>query len=223
MSSVDASSLPRERALASGIVTLADGELLAIVLGTGTPKTPVLDLALGLLSDAGGLVALSRCSPSALSERRGIGPAKALRVCAGFELARRAAALSARPRERLSSSQAVAAYARLELGHLDHEEMWLLALDGQNGARAFRKVAQGGLHGCAVSARDVLRLALHEAASGFVLVHNHPSGDPTPSAEDIAMTRVLSEAAEIVGIALVDHVVVTRDAHASLLDLGILP
>ncbi|NUP06819.1 MAG: DNA repair protein RadC [Polyangiaceae bacterium] len=215
--------LPRERALAFGIAELADLELLAIVLGTGAARTPVVDLAARVMSQAGGLVGLARSSPAWLSDQPGIGQAKALRICAGFELARRAAALEVVGRTKLASSSDVAAYARARLGTLTHEEMWVLALDGQNGARAFRRVAQGGLHGCSVSARDILRVGLQEAASAIVLVHNHPSGDPTPSAEDIAMTRVLAEAADIVGIALVDHVVVAHDSYASLLDLGLLP
>lgn len=214
--------MPREKALAYGLETLADLELLAIIFGTGHAKATVSELSAQTLDRVGGLVALSRLSPVELASLPGLGPAKALRVAAGFELSRRAAVLAARPRARLSSSQEVAAFARAKLGRLDHEEMWLLALDGQNGARAFRRVAQGGLHGCSVSARDILRVALTEAASAIVLVHNHPSGDPTPSAEDIAMTRVLSEAGEVVGIALVDHVVVAAGAHASMLDLGLL-
>lgn len=215
--------LPRERALSLGLEPLADSELLALILGTGAARASALEVAHRALSELGGLVALCRASPALLAAQSGLGPAKALRVCAGFELARRASLLSAAPRERLSSSGEVASFARAKLAHLDHEEMWLLALDGQNGARAFRRLAQGGLHGCAVSARDILRVALLEAASAFVLVHNHPSGDSTPSAEDIAMTRIIAEAGELVGVALVDHVVVAARGHASLLDLGLLP
>jgi DNA repair protein RadC len=100
--------------------------------------------------------------------------------------------------------------------------MWLLALDGQNGLRSMRRIAQGGLHGCCVSARDILRAGLVEAASAIVLVHNHPSRDPTPSPEDVAMTRVVVDAGEVVGLPLVDHVVVAGSRHASMLDLGLL-
>lgn len=100
--------------------------------------------------------------------------------------------------------------------------MFVVSLDGQNGARSVRRVAQGGLHGCSVSARDILRVGLTEAASAIVLVHNHPSGDPTPSPEDIAMTRIVAEAAELVGMPLFDHVVIGRDRYVSMLDLGVL-
>lgn len=215
--------MPRERALSLGLSALGDAELLAIILGTGAVHLSVTAYAAALLDEVGGIERLARMAPRVLAAQPGLGTVKALRIAAGFELARRAKALEARPRARLGTSKEVAAYAAQRLSPLDHEEMWVVALDGQNGVRAFRRVAQGGLHGCSVAARDILRTALHEAASAMVLVHNHPSGDPTPSVEDIAMTRVVAEAADLVGIALVDHVVVSRGAHASMLDLGILP
>jgi DNA repair protein RadC len=110
-----------------------------------------------------------------------------------------------------------------EIGALAHEEMWVVCLDGRNRVRASRRVAQGGLHGCAVLPRDVLRVAVHEAASAIVLVHNHPSDDPTPSAEDLVMTRRAAEAAAIVGVPLVDHVIVAPSGrYTSMLDLGVL-
>ncbi|HVY47879.1 MAG TPA: JAB domain-containing protein, partial [Minicystis sp.] len=123
----------------------------------------------------------------------------------------------------LKSSDEVAAYAKARLGPLDHEQMWVFALDGRNGLRAVRRVAEGGLHGCSVAARDILRAALQDAASALVLVHNHPSGDPAPSVEDVAMTRIVESAAACVGTPLVDHVIVTSDGrHSSMLDLGLL-
>ena len=100
--------------------------------------------------------------------------------------------------------------------------MWVLSLDGRNRLRGERRVAQGGLHGCAVAARDILRAALTDAASAFVLVHNHPSGDPRPSPEDVAMTAAVARAATVVGVPLVDHVVVSDGRHASMLELGVL-
>lgn len=213
--------LPRERALVRGLEGVADEDLLAMVLGTGIAKLPAVVLAREVLEEVGGVVGLARLSPAALCELRGLGPARAMRICSGFELARRATASTTQLRPKLSTSSEVAAYAS-RLAMLDHEEMWLIALDGQNGARGFKRVAQGGLHGCSVSARDILRTALREAASAIVLVHNHPSGDPTPSVEDIGMTRVVAEAADVVGVALVDHVILGARSHASLLDLGLL-
>jgi DNA repair protein RadC len=109
------------------------------------------------------------------------------------------------------------------IASLAHEEMWLLALDGKNRVRSLRRVAQGGLHSTAVAPRDILRLALGDAASAMIVVHNHPSGDADPSPEDIAMTERLEGAGETVGVPLVDHlVIVSGGRYTSMLDLGVL-
>jgi DNA repair protein RadC len=213
--------MPRERAMSEGLERLGDVDLVALLLGTGRPGQNVLELSTTLMSSHGGLAGLATLPPPFL--RGAVGPARALRIAAAFELGRRAAVQHARPRARVTRSEDVAAYMRAQLSSLDHEEMWVLCLDGQNGVRAFRKVAQGGLHGCSVAARDVLRTVLLEAASGFVVCHNHPSGDPTPSPADVTMTLALAEAALQVGLTLVDHVLVARDKTTSFLDLGLLP
>jgi DNA repair protein RadC len=115
------------------------------------------------------------------------------------------------------------AWARPRLATLDHEELWLLALDGRHGLRAARRVAAGGIHGLHVAARDPLRLALREAASAFVLVHNHPGGDPAPSDEDVAFTGAVAEASSVVGTPLLDHVIVARRRATSMLEIGAIP
>jgi DNA repair protein RadC len=213
---------PRERALDEGVAALGDGDLLAVLLGTGLAGQPVALVAGALLDRFGGLGGLARVGPAALAAHPGVGLAKALRLAAALELGRRHAARTSSPREPVRTSAEVAARFGPRLGSLDHEEMWVLSLDGRNHLRGSRKVAQGGLHGCSVTARDILRVALADAASAIVLVHNHPSGDPTPSLEDVAMTRAVADAASIVGVPLVDHVVLASGGrHASLLDLGV--
>jgi DNA repair protein RadC len=122
----------------------------------------------------------------------------------------------------MSSSTEVARWARLRLSELDHEQVWVLALDGRNNLRAARRIAEGGLHGCSVETRDVLRAVVRDAASAFVLVHNHPSGDPSPSHEDVELTTTLVRAAQVIGTPLLDHVIVAGRTHASLYDLGIV-
>lgn len=211
----------RERALTSGVETLPDQDLLAIVLGTGSAGEPVFLLAATLLESEGGLVRLSRGTPHGLRQRRGIGPVKAVRLAAAFELGRRAqiGALGAIP-PRLPGYREVVDWARPRLATLEHEEVWLLTLDGQNALKSARRIAQGGAHGCALTTRDVLAPALRDAASAIVLVHNHPSGDPTPSPEDVAMTRAVSAACDVVGVPLLDHVVVARDGASSLFERG---
>jgi DNA repair protein RadC len=211
----------RERAREVGLDDLSDGEVVALVLGTGVVGEPVGVLAASLLEDLGGVAGLARAGYGELAARRGLGVARALRLAAAFELGRRAdAARSELPW--LPDSRAVAAWARGRLGRLDHEELWVLALDGQHRVRAARRVAAGGLHGLAVSVRDPLRFALREGASAFVVVHNHPSGDPSPSGEDLAFTERLRLAADAVGTPLLDHVIVAGHRYRSMLDDGLL-
>jgi DNA repair protein RadC len=214
---------PRERGISDGFDSLADIELVAVLLGTGDRGRHVVRVAADLLEQSGGVLGLSRMGAHALAEVPGVGLAKAARVGAGFELGRRVLLRSASdPRLNLASSAEVARWARVRLSELDHEQVWVLALDGRNGLRTARRIAEGGLHGCSVDPRDILRAAVRDAASAFVLVHNHPSGDPTPSDEDVELTRVVARAASVLGTPLVDHVIVAGAGHASLFDLGIL-
>jgi len=212
----------RERALLFELARLSDSELLALVLGTGSAGQPVTALALGLLDDVGGLEGLARAGPQGLSLRRGLGPAKATRVSAAIELGRRATLGALSLRAPLHSFEDVVAWARPRFAGLDHEEVWLFSLDGQNGLKAARRIAQGGQHGCALTTRDVLGPALRDAASAILLLHNHPSGDPRPSSEDLGMTKALATACRIVGLTLLDHVIVARGGASSVLETGAL-
>jgi DNA repair protein RadC len=214
---------PRERAVAVGVEQLGDAELVAIVLSTGRAGLPVSVLAVLLLEEHGGVAGLARAGIGELAQRAGVGTAKGARLAAAVELGRRAASgASLEAAVRLPDRSAVEEWAHPRLATLDHEELWLLALDGHHGLRAARRVASGGIHGLHVAARDPLRIALREGASAFVLVHNHPSGDPAPSAEDIAFTQTVERAAAVVGTPLLDHVVIARRRAASMLELGML-
>jgi DNA repair protein RadC len=214
---------PRERAVAVGVEHLGDGDLLALVLGTGRAGVPVGVLAAMLLEEHGGVAGLARAGIGELVLRAGVGAAKAARLMAAVELGRRAVQDASREVvARMPDRDAVEAWARPRLCTLDHEELWLLALDGHHGLRAARRVASGGIHGLHVASRDALRVALREGASAFVLVHNHPSGDPTPSPEDLAFTRAVERAAALVGTPLLDHVVVARRRAISMLEAGII-
>jgi DNA repair protein RadC len=214
---------PRERAAAVGIEQLGDADLVAILLGTGLSGVPAAVLAAQILDEYGGVAGLSRAGVGELSQRAGIGMAKAARLVASVELGRRAVAMaSADAPIRLPDRRAVEIWARPRLSTLDHEELWLLGLDGHHGLRAARRVASGGIHGLHVAVRDPLRVALREAASAFILVHNHPSGDPVPSDEDATFTRALATAARAIGTPMLDHVIIARRRSASMLELGLL-
>jgi DNA repair protein RadC len=212
----------RERARREGVGALSDTELIALLLATGAAGQPVARVAHELLAHVGGLERLERVGPYRLSEQRGIGLVKATRLLAAVELGRRVTLKSlCREADMFASFDAVAAWAQPRLAALDHEEVWLLCLDAKHALRSARCIARGGLHGCALRPADVLRPALEDAASGVVIVHNHPSGDPMPSAADIEMTRALLEACEILGIALLDHVIVARAGAQSLRELEV--
>ena len=209
---------PRERAIDAGVEALGDAELVALVLGTGIPGKTVHVLAAGLLDRFGGVSGLIRAGMGELVAQHGVGRAKGARLAAALELGRRVANEAARGVVlKFPSSPAVDMWARPRLSTLDHEELWILVLDGNNGLRAARRVASGGLHGLHVMPRDALRLALREGGSAFILVHNHPSGDPSPSKEDIFFTREMAKAAEAIATPLIDHVVVSRTGYVSIL------
>lgn len=215
---------PRERLLHVGIDSLSDEELIALLLGTGSATESVKVLATRLLEEHWTLDGLARAGIGELCARHGVGYAKAARIAAAIELGRRtwAGRQGCHP-VRLPEPRAVQAWANGQIATLDHEELWILALDGGNSLRAARRVATGGLHGIFVSARDPLRIALREGASAFILVHNHPSGDPTPSREDIEFTERIARAAEIVATPLVDHVIVARASFTSMLEHRLVP
>jgi DNA repair protein RadC len=201
---------------------LTDADLLAILLG-GTAEAKSSTVAAKVLDRLGGVAGLCRAGTGELAAYAGVGAARGARVSAAIELGRRASSqLAALSTLGFPNSAAVAAWATPRLTLLDHEELWALALDGRNRLRGARRVAMGGLHGLHVSPRDPLRIALREGASSFILVHNHPSGDPTPSFEDIAFTERIVDAAEVVATPLVDHVVVARSGHVSLLEKGLM-
>jgi DNA repair protein RadC len=214
---------PRERLFLEGIGKLGEVELLSVLLGTGTSGEPVHALAASLYLDCGGLLGLLGIGPRELAARRGIGHAKAARIIAGLELGRRALlAATVCDSEVVTSIECVERWAKPLLSALGHEEVWLLCLDARNGVLSRLRVASGGLHGCAVTPKDILRPAIREGAAGIVLVHNHPSGNPEPSTNDVEMTRFLASAAKTVGIELLDHIIVSKGGSCSLLDRGVL-
>jgi DNA repair protein RadC len=222
---------PRERLRNLGPRALSPRELLAILIETGVPAASgrparsALDLAGDLLRHFGGEAPLRRLTASsaaALCDVPGIGPAKAAKILAALDLGRRAAEEERPARERVHAPAAVYERMRFQLRDLPHEEFHVLLLNTQNEVLRDLQVTRGTLDASLVHPREVFRAAVVEAAAAVILVHNHPSGDPTPSAEDRQVTRQLREAGRTVGIEVLDHVIVGEGRYVSLVEAGMM-
>jgi DNA repair protein RadC len=211
----------RERARAFGVDSFRDDELFALLLERGVEGEGVEARARRLLERAGGVRGLASRGVGGLAADLGLGLAGASRIAAALELGARVARWE-RPGTPTTCAADVARWARARLLGLPHEELWALLLDARNVVVAERLVARGGVHALALTAADALRPAVREGASAFVLVHNHPAGDPCPSPEDLSFSLRTSAAAVAVGVSFVDHVIVGRHGHVSLLESGLL-
>lgn len=194
---------------------LGDAELLSLLLGTGIRDRPALVVAGEAIVSTGGLAVLARASPRELARVSGIGVARATRIAAAFELGRRSIAGAAQ-RETLSRPDDVFRIVLPRIAGLPQEVFIVLGLDIRNGLLDVVEVARGTVHGVEVHPREVFRPLVRMAAAGAVVVHNHPSGDPTPSQEDIELTRRLRAVGELIGIPVVDHVVVSDTGFRSV-------
>lgn len=210
---------PRERLLELGAAALSDAELLAILLRTGHRGASALDLARSVLEESGlsGLATLER----ARLRRHGLGDAKSAALLAAVELAARLARAEVPERLPLHRPAAAVRYLVLRYGRRDQEVMGALFLDGRHRLLLDKELYRGTINRASVEPRAILKEALLLSASGVLLFHTHPSGDPAPSAEDLAFTRRLARAGEIVGVELVDHLVLgTTDRFVSLRERG---
>jgi DNA repair protein RadC len=220
---------PRERLLAVGSEALGDAELLAILLRTGTRERSALDLARDVLARfEGDITRLAACAVTDLRAVRGIGRTKAVEVQAAFALARRLAAAVGRQRPRLQSPAEVATLLREAFRGRAQEEFHALLLDTRNDLLRDVLITVGLVDRTQVHAREVFRDAIRENCSRLILAHNHPSGDPTPSSQDIDCTKSLTAAGKVIGIEVLDHVVLgTRTAarprdYVSFREAGLL-
>lgn len=214
---------PRERLRALGPTALTTVELLAILLGTGTARRDALAVASDLLASAGGsLRALIRRPVGGLAAVPGVGGAKAARVSAALELARRLGTESPDVQRTVSAPSDVHRWCGPALRDLAVEEFHLLTLDTQNRITRELLITRGILNSSLVHPREVFRAAIAEAAAGVIVVHNHPSGHPAPSNEDRAITRQLVSAGRVLDIPVYDHVIVGGDRYFSFAEAGLL-
>ncbi len=202
-----AAERPRERLLAQGSAALSDAELIAVLLRTGSVGRSAFQMAMELLQDVDGLPGLSGVGARAL-QRHGLGPAKAASLLAAIELARRLAREEVPQRAPVRRPGDVVRYLALRYHVRDQEVMGAVFLDARNRLLGDCEMYRGTLHRAAVEPREILKECLLRGAAGVVLFHTHPSGDPSPSTEDLLFTRRMEVAAEVVGVLLVDHLVV---------------
>lgn len=215
------SERPRERLMAGGADGLSDAELLALIVGATTRGAGgVIDTCRELLSRVGGIEALERCRIGELLHVPGIGPARACALVAVGELSRRLRARGPRRGEALSRSEAVYRCVSGRLAGLRHEVFVVLALDAKNRLLSTTQVAQGSVTGVEVHPREVFAPLLREQAAAGIVAHNHPSGDPEPSAADRQLTERLAHGGRLLGIPLLDHVVVGDGSFISFADRG---
>lgn len=214
---------PRERLWRLGAPALTASELLAILLGTGDAHHDAVDVAALLLTPAnGGIRRLAARPPGELLRTPGVGRAKGARLLAAFELANRIGREERPAVPRISEPSDVVRLVGSRLRDLQVEEFHLLALDTRSRVLRDVLVTRGLLDSSLVHPREVFRAAISEAAAGIILVHNHPSGDPTPSAEDRAVTRQLVAAGQLLDLPVYDHVIVAGDRFVSFATAGLL-
>jgi DNA repair protein RadC len=207
---------PRERLQHFGPQALSVAELLAIILRTGTRGDNALELANKLLAKYGGLPGLVRADFRELCAEHGIGEAKAAQVKAALEIGRRLALVQTDTRYKIRTPADAANLVMLDLAYLDTEQMRILLLDAKGQLVEKVSLYQGTANSSVLRASEVFRPAIIRNCPGLILCHNHPSGDPAPSPEDIASTRQLVEAGRILDIELVDHIIIGHQRFASL-------
>ncbi|MFM1652352.1 DNA repair protein RadC [Brevibacillus sp. B_LB10_24] len=211
---------PRERLLHKGAGQLADAELLAILLRTGSEKETAFDLAQRLLSVFGDLQGIVQASHEELRRIKGIGPVKAVELHAALELGRRLVQRPQKRRVAIRLPRDVAELMMPEMQHLTQEHFVCLYLNTKNQVIGKQTVFVGSLDASIVHPREVFKEAIKRSSASIICLHNHPSGDPTPSREDIAVTRTLREAGDLIGIALLDHVIIGDGRYVSLKEQG---
>jgi len=213
---------PRERLYRLGPGVLSDAELLALLLRTGARAEPAIRAATGLLQASGGLAGLARRVGPELMGSHGVGPAKAASVLAALELGRRLAGRRLREGAPFRSPADVFAHFHPHLRDAAQERFAIVLLDGRQRILREEVISLGTLTASLVHPREVFRPALRACAAALILVHNHPSGDPTPSPEDREVTDRLAAAGELLGIRVLDHVIVAERGYHSFREAGLL-
>lgn len=212
---------PRERLIHFGERSLSSAELLAIVLRTGARGESVLRLAERLLVQFGGLAALANATIAELTQVKGVGDAKAVEIKAALEFGRRMTVEAPEERPTVSSPGDAANLLMSEMMLLDQEHLRLILLDTRNRVLRTPTIYVGSLNTSVVRLSEIFRAAIRENAAALIVAHNHPSGDPSPSPEDISVTRQMVQAGSMLGIDVLDHIIIGRNRFVSLKERGL--
>src|SRR5213593_661151 len=213
---------PRERLRLRGPGALSNAELLAILLRTGSAGENVVALATRLLARFEGLTGLAQAGFGQLCGERHVGEAKAAQLLAALELGRRVVSSQPDQRTEIRSAEDVWALVGAEMALLEQEELRIILLNTRSQVIRVCAVYRGGVHSVVVRIADLFRDAVREGCPSIIVVHNHPSGDPKPSTEDLSLTKQLMEVGHLLGVEVLDHVVIGRGAPLSLRALGVM-
>ena len=213
---MQAEDRPRERLAKLGAQALSTPELIAILLRVGVAGENAVQMAQRLLDQFGGLYGLRRASFVEVSRQRGMGTAKAAQLKAAIELAYRLRSVEPDDRPEIHSPDSAAELVRYEMEELVQENLWVLNVDTRNRWMATDKIYQGSLNASMVRVGELFKAPIQRSAASIILVHNHPSGDPTPSPEDVALTRAVIQAGKMLDVDVLDHLVIGRGKYVSM-------
>jgi len=212
---------PRERLEKSGPEALSKAELLAILLRVGVTGSNSVQLAQKILDGLGGLAGIQRASFAQVCQIKGVGPAKAAQIKAAIELGIRLKKENPDLSAAISSPEDAAELVRYDLQAFDQENLWVILLDTRNRKIDIEKVYKGSLNVSLVRVGELFKAALQRSAAGIILAHNHPSGDPTPSPEDAALTRAAIQAGKLLDVDVLDHLVIGHNSYVSMKEKGL--
>lgn len=213
------SERPYEKCIRYGVGSLSNAELLAVIIRSGTREERSVDLACRVLNECGkdgNLAELSKCDVKSLTSIHGIGVVKAVQIQCAAELGRRMAVAGSRERMSLTKPASIADYYRPRLRHLEKETVYLLHADAKCRILAEEQLSIGTVNASMVSPREVFISALQKSSVYLILIHNHPSGDPSPSKEDIMVTMRIRDCGKLMGIELMDHIIIGENSYISL-------
>lgn len=218
---LSASERPRERLAELGPQALSNAELIAILLRVGTQGENSVQMGQRLLQDLGGLHGLHRATVVEISQQHGMGLAKAAQIKAAIELGVRLRLEAPEERPVIHSPADAAALVQYEMAALPQEHLWVINLDTRNHVINIEKLYVGSLNASTVRVAEVFKPAIQRNAAGIIVLHNHPSGDPTPSPEDVALTRSIAQAGKLLDIELIDHLIIGQGKWISLKERGL--